>query len=163
MSSGICEQCRLRSACTSAVWTGPSLCANKIIEYYRIYGEQRPGWYFAHAQDDLNLHILHMFKGTFLLGLDNIMYLSCLLKYKDGKQTYQIHPINFAWQTGTAYCGPPIFMASEMIMVSSKLASEIITVYVLKFQTFYSKLFLPKFCFLFCNYLSKYTVERWTV
>ena len=72
-------------------------------------------------------------------------YVLCLLKYKDEKQTYQTHPINFAWQTGTAYCGPPIFMASEMIMVSSKLASEIITVYVLKFQTFYSKLFYLNF------------------
>ena len=30
-------------------------------------GEQRPRRYFAHAQDDLNLHILFMFKGTFLL------------------------------------------------------------------------------------------------
>ena len=26
-----------------------------------------PGWYFAHVQDDLNLCILHMSKGTFLL------------------------------------------------------------------------------------------------
>ena len=24
-----------------------------------------PGWYFAHAQDDLNLRLLHMFEGTF--------------------------------------------------------------------------------------------------
>ena len=29
-------------------------------------GEQRPWWYFAHAQD-LNLHILRMFEGIFLL------------------------------------------------------------------------------------------------
>ena len=27
-------------------------------------GEQRPGSYFAHEQDDLNLCILHMFEGT---------------------------------------------------------------------------------------------------
>ena len=32
-----------------------------------INGEQRPGWYFAHAQDDLNLRILRMFDDTFLL------------------------------------------------------------------------------------------------
>ena len=31
-------------------------------------GEQRPGWYFAHVQDDLNLHILRMFEGTFWLN-----------------------------------------------------------------------------------------------
>ena len=27
-------------------------------------GEQRPGCYFVHAQDDLYVRILHMFKGT---------------------------------------------------------------------------------------------------
>ena len=30
-------------------------------------GEQRPGWYFAHAQNDLNLRILLMFEGSFWL------------------------------------------------------------------------------------------------
>ena len=30
-------------------------------------GEQRPGWYFERAQDDLNLRILSMFEGTFSL------------------------------------------------------------------------------------------------
>ena len=42
-----------------AVWSGPSLSANRIIGYYKIKymnGEQRPGWYLAHAQDDLNAH-----------------------------------------------------------------------------------------------------------
>ena len=28
-------------------------------------GKQRPGWYFAHAQDALILRILHMFDRTF--------------------------------------------------------------------------------------------------
>ena len=28
-------------------------------------GEQMPGWYIAHAQDNLNLRILRMFEGTF--------------------------------------------------------------------------------------------------
>ena len=32
-------------------------------------GGQRPGWFFAHAQDDLNLPILHMFKGSFSLDV----------------------------------------------------------------------------------------------
>ena len=31
-------------------------------------GEQRPGWYFVNVQDDLNLCILHMLEGTFLLA-----------------------------------------------------------------------------------------------
>ena len=30
-------------------------------------GEQSPGPFFGHAQDDLNLRILHVFKGTFSL------------------------------------------------------------------------------------------------
>ena len=30
-------------------------------------GEQRLGWYFAHAQDDLNPRILRMFEGIFSL------------------------------------------------------------------------------------------------
>ena len=34
-------------------------------------GEQMP-WYFVHAQDDLNLHILHMLKVTFLPNLAHI-------------------------------------------------------------------------------------------
>ena len=28
-------------------------------------GDQMPGYYFAHAQDDLNPHILRMLEGTF--------------------------------------------------------------------------------------------------
>ena len=31
--------------------------------------EQNPGWYFAHAQDNLNLFILHMLEGTFWLDV----------------------------------------------------------------------------------------------
>ena len=47
------------------VWSGPSLSANKIIGYDRMYGEQRHRWFFGHTQDDLNLHILRMFEATF--------------------------------------------------------------------------------------------------
>ena len=35
--------------------------------------EQRPGWYFGHAQDDLNLHILRMFEDTFSLDSAEVM------------------------------------------------------------------------------------------
>ena len=34
--------------------------------------EQRPGWYFAHAQDAVSLRILHMFDGTFSLNAAHI-------------------------------------------------------------------------------------------
>ena len=36
-------------------------------------GELRPGLFFVHAQDDLNLHILHMFKGTSSLDMAHIV------------------------------------------------------------------------------------------
>ena len=35
-------------------------------------GEQRLGWYHAHAQDDLNVCILHMFEDTFSLDMAHI-------------------------------------------------------------------------------------------
>ena len=58
-----------------AVWSGPSLSANRIIGYYRMMdGEQRPGCYFAHAQDDMNLRILRMFEGTFSLNAAQIFF-----------------------------------------------------------------------------------------
>ena len=37
--------------------------------------EQRPGYNFAHAQNDLNLRILHMFKGTVSLDVFQITVL----------------------------------------------------------------------------------------
>ena len=81
-----------------AVWSGPSLSAYRMIGYYWVYewrakapaqsdqglhcsltewlatrectnGEQRPGWYFVHGQDDLNLRILRIIEGTFSLHL----------------------------------------------------------------------------------------------
>ena len=39
-----------------------------------INGEQRPRCYFAHAQDILNLHNLHMFKGNFLLDAAHMIF-----------------------------------------------------------------------------------------
>ena len=56
-----------------ADWSGPSLSAHKITGYYRIMnGEQRPGWYFAHAQNNLNMRILHMLEGIFFFSLDAV-------------------------------------------------------------------------------------------
>ena len=49
-----------------AVWSGPSLPAGRITGDYRMYKwRARPGWYFAHAQDDLNLDISRMYEGSF--------------------------------------------------------------------------------------------------
>ena len=51
-----------------AVWSGPSLSTNRTIWFIECFnGVQMPGWYLAHARDNLNLHILHIFEGTFLL------------------------------------------------------------------------------------------------
>ena len=56
-----------------AVKLGPSLSAKGFIGYNRMY-VWRSGWYFAHGQDDMNLGILHMFKGTFSLDVAQLMY-----------------------------------------------------------------------------------------
>ena len=37
-------------------------------------GEQRPQWYIARAQDDLNLHILRMYEGTFSLNTAHMVW-----------------------------------------------------------------------------------------
>ena len=44
---------------------GPTKC---------IYGAQRLRWYFAHAQDDLNLHILCIFEDTFSLDAAHLIF-----------------------------------------------------------------------------------------
>ena len=46
-----------------AVWSGPSLSANSHRILQSVWMERSPWWYFAHAQDDLNLRILCMFVG----------------------------------------------------------------------------------------------------
>ena len=38
-----------------------------------INGEQRPRWYLANAQDDLNLHILSLFKDSFSLDMAHLL------------------------------------------------------------------------------------------
>ena len=49
------------------------MLASKIIGFYTEYvnGEQRPGYYSAHAQE-LNLRILRMSEGTFSLDATQI-------------------------------------------------------------------------------------------
>ena len=64
VSSEKCEQRRPRSACASAQSDQDLHCS--LTESFDttecMNGEKR---YFAYAQDDLNLRILHMFEGIF--------------------------------------------------------------------------------------------------
>ena len=77
MSSGICGQRSPRSACASAQSDQGFHCP--LIESFDTTecknGEQRPRWYFVHAQDDLDLLILRMLKGTFSLGEAHLLVL----------------------------------------------------------------------------------------
>ena len=70
-SSGIFEQRRSRQACTSAQSDQGLHCPlTKSVDTTEcMNGQQRPGCYFAHAQDDLNLR---MFEGTFSLDVAQI-------------------------------------------------------------------------------------------
>ena len=58
-----------------AVWSWPSLSANKMYEWRTTEcrnGEQK--WYFAHAQDYLNLRIVRVLEGTFYLTWPEIVF-----------------------------------------------------------------------------------------
>ena len=58
------------SLCINAVWSGPSLSANRIIGYYRIYKwRAKAGWYFGQAQNDLSVHFHEFSKARYRLGL----------------------------------------------------------------------------------------------
>ena len=46
--------------------------------------EQMPGWYFAHMQDDLNLHILRMCEGTFSLKAADILQSTLVISNSKG-------------------------------------------------------------------------------
>ena len=65
--SGICGQRRPRSARASAQPDQGLHCP--LIELLDttecMNGEQSPGWYLSHTQDDLNQRFLRMFEGTF--------------------------------------------------------------------------------------------------
>ena len=69
VSSDICGQRRPRSACASAQSDQGLHCplTESLDTAECMNGKQRPGWYFAHAQDDQNLRIYRMFGGTFSL------------------------------------------------------------------------------------------------
>ena len=67
------------SLCAHAVWSGLSLSTKGISGYYRRYGEQRPGWYFALAPRwSKSVHFAHVQKHfsawSFLWSFFNIIY-----------------------------------------------------------------------------------------
>ena len=63
----ICVHRRLRTACVSAQCDQGLHCPLlTLIGYYKMNREQMPGRIFAYAQDDLNLHIVCMFKCIFV-------------------------------------------------------------------------------------------------
>ena len=78
MPSG--EQRRPRSAYPPAQ-PDQGLCCSLTIPLDTtecMKGEQRPGWYFEHAQDNLNLCILRMLEGTFLLDDVHMCIHACI-------------------------------------------------------------------------------------
>ena len=51
-----------------AVWSGLHCPLTESLDTtVYINDEKKSGWYFAHAQDDLNLRIFRMLEGTFSL------------------------------------------------------------------------------------------------
>ena len=62
-----------------AVWSGPIPFAKESLDYTECMNEdQRPGWYFAYAQEDLNPSISRMLERAFLL---DVARLGCLETY----------------------------------------------------------------------------------
>ena len=82
-SSGICGERRPKSACAFAQSDQGLHCLlTELLDTTEcMHGEQRPGCYFAHAHDDLNLRILRMFEGTFSLDAAHFVPNNLLGKY----------------------------------------------------------------------------------
>ena len=52
------------------VWSGPSLSAARIIGYHRMHQWKAISWwFFAHAHDNVNPHILRKLENTFLIDV----------------------------------------------------------------------------------------------
>ena len=67
MSLSICGQHRSRSACAFAQSDQGLRCPqSESFDTKECFNEeQKPGRDFAHVQDYLNPHVLHMFEGSF--------------------------------------------------------------------------------------------------
>ena len=77
-SSGICGRRRPRSDCTNAQSDQGlrSPLPESLATIECINGERTPGWDLAHAQDDVNPHILRMLECSFLLDAPISSYVS---------------------------------------------------------------------------------------
>ena len=78
VSSGICGERKLRSACTSAQSDQDIRCPlTEAFDITKCMNEEQIlmlWWYFTHAQDDLNMrNFLHMFEGMCSLDAGQIM------------------------------------------------------------------------------------------
>ena len=75
VSSGIYGQWRVRSTCVSVQSNQDLhyLLTESLYTAECMSGEQKPEWYFVHVHDDLNLHILCMFEGTFSHGVAHLI------------------------------------------------------------------------------------------
>ena len=84
VSSGKCGQQRPRSDCASAQSDLGLRCplTEPLDTTECMNGEKRPGWYFAHAQYELNLRILRMFENTFSLDATKFIAYVSRLKIK---------------------------------------------------------------------------------
>ena len=80
VSSGICVQRKPRSDCVSADFHCPLTISLDTTEC--VNGEQRPGLYFARAQDDLYLLNLRMLEGIII----SLMRPRWYLDYYAGRQ-----------------------------------------------------------------------------
>ena len=76
VSSAYADSGRPRSACASAQFDEGIRCplTESLDTTEFMTREHRPGWYFAHAQDDLKPRILRSFEGTFSLDGANITF-----------------------------------------------------------------------------------------
>ena len=83
MFLGISRQQRPRSTCAYTQSDQDFHCGltESLDTAECMNGEQRPRWYFGHVQNDLYLRILHMFKGTFSLEIQQKKGLQKYLQY----------------------------------------------------------------------------------
>ena len=76
-----------------AGWSGPSLSTKWNIPCYRKYEwTAKTGWYLTHAQDDLNLCILHIFEGTFPPDMSHLIHWNNVKVPDSGLNIYRHGP-----------------------------------------------------------------------
>ena len=86
MSSDSCRQQRSRLAYTSTQSDQTLHCplTESLDTTECMNGEESPRWYFGHAQDDLNLYSLRMFKDTLSLDAAHMVVVLHFQQYNSG-------------------------------------------------------------------------------